>query len=341
VVVFKVTSALTTTSERRLLYFLLRGENELLATGELRALLEAVGLDVKLNCYTMLCTVEAPIEAAREVFERAGFTREVGVVLGVYDAYSEDDAKLLKSELKGVRVYSTILKSTVPKDVAAMFTRVAEIAPGYRSKSRHALFFTDGFAVLGERLWIKDVESLIERGRKRPFTRSIAIRPDVARALINLTRARRGDILIDPFAGTGTILLEAWDMGVLAIGVDVDYELVRGMQMNISHASAPCIAILGDSAINVYREVDRVATDLPYGRGASTHGAEIKALYESFIHRLSEYLSKRGFAAFMSPLWLEDTVDEHLSMYGFKLVERYYDYVHGGLTRVISVVRRW
>jgi len=42
----------------------------------------------------------------------------------------------------------------------------------------------------------------------------------------------------------------------------------------------------------------------------------------------------------MTPLWLEDYVDELISQYGFKLTERYYDYVHGQLTRVINVVRK-
>jgi tRNA (guanine10-N2)-dimethyltransferase len=326
---------------QREFYFLLRGDNEYLALGELRALLEAYNEYSKMHCYTMLCTVETREEVARELVNRAGFIKEAGVVHGVYDVFCEEDAVDAGKAVSGKPVYSTILKATVSDEDALGFLKSSGIKRSYRRGLGYRLYFTDGYAVLGSALFIGELNRVIEKSRSRPFKRSIALKPDLARALVNLTRARRGDILVDPFAGTGMVIIEAWSMGVLGLGVDIDYRVAMGMRSNIEFYRAPLIPLIGDSSVLLFREVDRVATDLPYGRGASTHGVEIRELYESFIQRMSEYLSSRGYASFLAPIWLEDYVDELITRYGFRLVERYYDYVHGGLVRVVSVVRKW
>jgi hypothetical protein len=128
--------------------------------------------------------------------------------------------------------------------------------------------------------------------------------------------------------------------GLAILGVDLDYELTKGMEENLRYFKTPSIVVLGDSRYLTFREVEHVATDLPYGRGASTHGVEIKGVYGDFMANLSEYLSPSGYACFMTPMWLEEYVDELISRHGLKLTERYYDYVHGSLTRTINVVRK-
>jgi SAM-dependent methyltransferase len=46
--------------------------------------------------------------------------------------------------------------------------------------------------------------------------------PRMARALINITCGRRGTLVLDPFLGSGTTLVEAATMGVQGVGVDID-----------------------------------------------------------------------------------------------------------------------
>lgn len=46
--------------------------------------------------------------------------------------------------------------------------------------------------------------------------------PQLARALLNISKARAGDLVLDPFMGSGTTLLEAWLMGLDSIGFDIN-----------------------------------------------------------------------------------------------------------------------
>lgn len=73
------------------------------------------------------------------------------------------------------------------------------------------------------------------RDLQRPFQDStISLSPRIARMLVNFTGVREGETLLDPFCGTGTILMEAATMGVNVVGLDNEGRRVRGTQGNIS-----------------------------------------------------------------------------------------------------------
>ncbi|OYT37875.1 MAG: hypothetical protein B6U89_06635 [Desulfurococcales archaeon ex4484_58] len=169
--------------------------------------------------------------------------------------------------------------------------------------------------------------------------RSIALTPDISRYLINLARVREGEILLDPFVGTGSILLEAGLMGIRGVGVDIDKELVEGSKKNLeSYNLRNQLLIIGDSTSLTYHRVDGIATDPPYGRGASTHGLDLKRIYDLFIGNASESVKDRGYIIFMSPLHMEEYVKKIICEYGLIIRGIHYMYVHGGLTRVIYEV---
>ena len=50
---------------------------------------------------------------------------------------------------------------------------------------------------------------VIRRPRARPFFHPAAIFPKLSRALVNLSRVGAGEVFLDPFCGTGSLLLEA------------------------------------------------------------------------------------------------------------------------------------
>lgn len=318
-------------------YFVLRGDNEHLARGELRALLEVFEAPLELECYPMLCLSKCTEEVARKLVSRSGYVKEAGRVLDVLDAYSESLATDLR-RLVGTSAHVSVFKSSLSERYVKTVLERAGLGTKTGKIAESRLIFTGGIALAGVKIAEANSRSSLERFRSLPFKRSISLTPDIARALVNLTRARAGEVLLDPFAGTGVVLVEAWFMGLRGLAVDIDWELVRGMKENFQALSVQAVPVLGDSTRLVFTEVDRVATDLPYGRGASTHGFSIRELYSLFTRRLSEYLSKRGYAAFMTPLWMEEEVDEMLVNSGLRLVGRYYDYVHGSLTRVVNVV---
>lgn len=74
-----------------------------------------------------------------------------------------------------------------------------------------------------------------QRDMERPVQDAlISLPPRVARILVNLTGLKRGETLLDPFCGTGTILMEAVAMGINVIGLDKNTRRVKGTLQNLN-----------------------------------------------------------------------------------------------------------
>ncbi|MFX1561621.1 MAG: TRM11 family SAM-dependent methyltransferase, partial [Promethearchaeota archaeon] len=72
------------------------------------------------------------------------------------------------------------------------------------------------------------------RDESRPFiSTEISTSPKICRTLLNLAGARPGDTVLDPFCGTGTLLMEAAILGMKCIGVDIDGFQVQGARSNL------------------------------------------------------------------------------------------------------------
>jgi tRNA (guanine10-N2)-dimethyltransferase len=84
---------------------------------------------------------------------------------------------------------------------------------------------------------------------KRNFFHPGVMMPRMARTLVNIAKAQKGEVMLDPFCGTGGILIEAGLLGIHAVGSDFDPLMVMGSRQN----SAEACLILGD------------ATQLPFG----------------------------------------------------------------------------
>ncbi|MHC1680142.1 MAG: DNA methyltransferase [Methanomassiliicoccales archaeon] len=162
---------------------------------------------------------------------------------------------------------------------------------------------------------------------ERPFFSPISLHPRYARALINLTEARRGDTVLDPFCGTGGIVLEAALLGMRAIGSDIDPEMVEGCKRNLEHFNVEGevqVADIGDIP-SIFGKVDAVATDPPYGRAASTKKENIDLLYRRGISASAEVLAPGKRAGIVLPR--EVKTDE------MELQELHLQRVHRSLTR--------
>ena len=100
---------------------------------------------------------------------------------------------------------------------------------------------------------------------KRPHVTSSSLPTRLARAIVNLT-VSPGDRLLDPCCGTGTILLEAAQMGVKAVGYDINVRMVGATRKNLKHYGLSAEVHLGD-ARRISGRYDAVITDFPYGIG--------------------------------------------------------------------------
>lgn len=169
---------------------------------------------------------------------------------------------------------------------------------------------------------------------ERPFFSPISLHPRYARALINLTEAKRGDTVLDPFCGTGGIVLEAALLGMKAIGSDIDPGMVDGCKRNLEHFGVEAevqVADVGDVP-SIFGKVGTVATDPPYGRAASTKKEDIDILYRRGIRASAEVLSPGSKAGIVLPR--EVRTDE------MDLLELHRQRVHRSLTRHYHVFIR-
>lgn len=170
----------------------------------------------------------------------------------------------------------------------------------------------------------------IRKVGERPFFSPISLHPRYARTLVNLTRVKRGQTLLDPFCGTGGILIEASMVGAKVLGSDIAEEMVGGCVANLNHFQAPFESVkasdVGDIA-SVFGKVDVVATDPPYGRSASLWQEGKSSLYARAMEAFLEVVRPEGRVGVVFPEPL-DRSWERLS-----LSESHVQRVHRSLSR--------
>jgi putative methyltransferase (TIGR01177 family) len=171
----------------------------------------------------------------------------------------------------------------------------------------------------------------------RPFARSIGIPARIARCLVNLSGIGPGRSLLDPFCGTGSVLIEAALLGSDVYGADIGWPLVRGARLNLAHFGlSGCVERRDATRLGDWRRsFDAIVTDVPYGRSASLHGVAQQSLYRDFLHGASSVLRPGGRAVVMAP---KDSLP--LPVPGLRLLSSFDEYVHGSLTRTVSVFAR-
>lgn len=93
--------------------------------------------------------------------------------------------------------------------------------------------YQGGFA-MGLTAWVPDSASMRYRGKSKPTPRSdIALSPRLARTLLNIADLKPGQTVLDPFCGTGTILIEACNKSVRCLGLDAMASRVQEARENL------------------------------------------------------------------------------------------------------------
>ena len=173
------------------------------------------------------------------------------------------------------------------------------------------------------------------KARNMPFNHPISIHPKFARALVNLARVPSGGRLLDPFCGTGAIVLEAVLSGLEAMGTDLSSRMVEGARENLSSQGVEAALARCDvgSIAAVVGAVDGIATDPPYGRSTSTNGEPVGELLNRALGSFSEVLDKGARVAIaVHEVELLETDDD------FEVVETHPLWVHRSLTRHFCVL---
>jgi len=173
----------------------------------------------------------------------------------------------------------------------------------------------------------------------RPFFSPITLHPRLARALVNLSNIQKNKVLLDPFCGTGGILLEAGLIGVKIIGSDIEEKMIEGCKKTLSHYNIDKYKLIPSDIGEIHKHIDKVdavVTDLPYGKSTTTKGEEKNQLYIRAFDKISNILKNNCRAVI--GLSNSDLISEGENF--FTHVETHEIKAHRSLTRYFAVYEK-
>lgn len=341
------------------LFFLLSGEHPTLPFSELKAILEAEGHEYRvLGMLRQVLRVEADAESVAGIVRRTALTRVCCVEL----AFSQATMSEIIRKIRSAPLEDCITKG---ETLVARVRRIGESAPQvetleleqkigelildkvkgtnvsltHPSKAFFGVLTEDKF-VFGLKLAEIHPKPFVDRGpRRRPFFHPSAMPAKLARCMVNLAQPKAGEIVLDPFCGTGSFLVEAGLVGCRVVGFDAKRRMVRGSFRNLRHYGISLEGLLmADARYPPIRNVDCIVTDPPYGRSATTMGREIGEIVRDFLSTSKSCISKGKRICMAAPKTVKiGKMSEEL---GFRLVESHSVYVHRSLTREVAVLER-
>src|SRR5574340_293364 len=260
------------------------------------------------------------------IAKRATFARHAGMIAGTFDDVTKMDCTMPRPETfvcRTINLSSKSIGSSLERQAGAM------LAKRWGSKVSLSnpqvtvyLIITDSKNYLGY------ADSHVTPSHPKKIVKHPhEIDMKLARCMVNLSGLKEGNVICDPFCGTGTILLEAESMGIHAIGIDFDKIMCKITKKNLdANGFGSRVINSGFEGIkNIMGEIDGIVTDIPYGI-SSRSSVSPKKLLEDFI----SVIPKRKKLVIVYKKGLE--VD------GISKAKKYEIYRHKSLTRVIAVL---
>ncbi|MGC9443827.1 MAG: methyltransferase domain-containing protein [Candidatus Methanospirareceae archaeon] len=355
------------------LAFELSGEHETLPRAELLASLDALRISYTIKLVTgriFVIEVQIAPESAElvELARRLGMTHQVYEVLGQSGLHDHALLTLIeRADLESVmgtgstfalclhfmalnRLYTQ--REALLKVLGECIARKGYTVDLKKPAKTFVLLFTADACFLCTRKCRIDKRQFGDkRPHARPFFLPGVIMPKVARAIVNLSGIRATERLLDPFCGTGGILLEGAMLGARVVGADIQRKMVYGAQKNMAFFTMPCELIISDATRLPLRSesIDAVVTDLPYGRASVVAASScipddkdaraeyLARLYEAALVEIHRVLKsgKRAVVVSNSPSLPALTRGK-----GFLLCDEHAYRVHKSLTRYITVLER-
>lgn len=186
------------------------------------------------------------------------------------------------------------------------------------------------------RLWFGEIlaetQASFKQHDAKPYRTSSSLPSRLARALVNLVHGPgEGAItsILDPFCGSGSILLEAQALGLAARGVDRNFKMTGMTRLNLAYFGYKGEVLRGN-ALNCPFEADAIVTDLPYGRLlediSTTDGLPAILRHLRGLAPRAVYLAEQDLSALISAAGYED-----IQVYRVRKHERMSRFVHVAL----------
>ena len=340
------------------LFFLLSGEHETLPASELKAILEAEDYAFKpLEKLDQTIRIEADPNCTEAIKHRASFTRLCGLELFsceadtnkiVKAAHSISLNEVLKDEESFVIRVKRVKNHSSKANTMALERKLGELVlkekvTKVNLKNPDKTFIgilTDGKFIFGIKVGEILPKPFVERRpKKKPFFHPSAMAAKLARCMVNLAKPKTGELLFDPFCGTGSMLIEAALIGCHVLGSDIQKRMARGSLKNLAYFNInPEGVIVADAKNPPITKIDCVVTDPPYGRSATTRKRTTKQIVEEVLITVHDMLDNGRRVCMAAPKTLN--IGHMGIVLGYKLLESHFVYVHRSLTREIAIFEK-
>jgi len=168
--------------------------------------------------------------------------------------------------------------------------------------------------------------------KSRPGFHPGACKPDFAKVLVNLSGVKQSNEILDPFCGTGGILIEAQFMNIKAFGSDIDFEMLEKAKTNLEHYKLETNLEQKD-ALNIDKKVDAIVTEIPFGTTTRIHGLNAKDLVKKFIENINEKNLTQKIV-----IGLPNKIKFEFPKFEVKLEHEVY--IHKSLSKIIVVLEK-
>ncbi len=341
--------------------FELSGEHEELPVAEILACLRIEGLDFQLYTSIDQCLVveiagkEEDVEQVLKgpITERLAMTHHILKVVGITENTPDAVIKLADSfESSGylregqcfvVRAKRIKHHVDFPGELLEQKIGGCIYRKGFRANLKNP--DVEFRLILSEKAVLGTILSSIDRSvyetrnpQNKPFFHPGVLMPRVARALVNLSGIKPGELFMDPFCGTAGILVEAGLVGAKVIGIDAQEKLVVGARMNVEAFELDYALMEGDACRMPFKQatIDAIVTDPPYGRSAAILAESLEKLYSCSLEEIQRVLKPGGIAVVVS----DKEALEYGKKAGLKVLGIYVQRVHRSLTRTITIFQK-
>ena len=198
--------------------------------------------------------------------------------------------------------------------------------------------YQDEFFIAIEKIKLNKKHFEESKPHKRPFFYPGSMNPKLARCMVNLSRVKEGQLLLDPFCGTGGILIEAGLIGCRVVGSDIYWKMKNGTSINLDYYGITDYRTfnLDVRELKMYEKVSAVVTDPPYGISTSTGDIEGEDIFKEFFKAIYDNMDDDAYLCMASPHYVD--LKPIADKVGFDIIEQYGIKMHRSLTRIITVI---
>lgn len=339
-----------------LISFELSGEHPDIPAAEVTGALEAENIDhaivYRFERLLIISSSKAGTARMSILAGRLAMTWHIMEVLGISEASlpgiiamaraaTQDHPAGCTYNVRAKKIKRNILFSSeqIEREIGKVLFTQGHRADLKNPEIQYRAVLTDGRCVFGRIMESVDRSAFeLRNPQNKPFFYPGVLMPRLARALANIARVAPGKIMLDPYCGTGGILVEAGLLGAEVLGCDVQKMILLGARMNLDFYGVNYSILLQDAGDMALKDecIDCILTDPPYGRSAHVKGQSLDDLMQHSIQEIYRVLRPGGHAVIVSELPLEYWAQQA----GFVIRAVYTQRVHRSLTRRFTVLDR-